>query len=225
MTRQRLALGLLAAGAFAAAGCEGTTPPINGSPERGISAVVIGGKIVLPTGETRSGKMWIDLEAEENKDERAAPEIYRLIARPQRTLMYQVEPGVYHYAPARSVFGFSEATLSVKTEGHTFHVPFPRDILRRPAIKIRPAKIVALGVLEATLTPAMPGRKQAMKVRLDDTVATRRKIVQDLIHDMMDPNTPAPVRESAVAWTGALDQTLEDLAAEAVRAAPYKAGP
>jgi hypothetical protein len=223
MRRFTLAVALAAPAALS--GCMGTSPDTYGSPDRGISAVVIGGKIVLPSGETSSGKMWLDFEGENPKDDRVSPELYRLTVRPQQSLLYQVEPGTYHYAPARSVFGFTEPTLTVKAAGHTYHAAFPRDILRRFPIVVKPTKIVSLGVLEAVLSPALPGRQPTLKVRLDDSVATRRKIIQDLIHNMMDPNTPTPMRESAVAWTRALDQTLEDLTSEALRAAPYKPGP
>jgi hypothetical protein len=216
---------LLLAGALALSGCHGTTPPINGSPERGISAVLIGGKITLPTGPTRNGKMWIDLEGEEERGRDTIPEIYRLIVRPQQALMYQVEPGLYHFAPARTMIGTSSPYVSVKIEGRTYRVPFPKDILRRAAIDVKPAKIVSLGILEASLEKALPGRKPVLRVKLNDSVQARRDLVQDMIHNMMDPNTPSPVRESAVDWTRALDQTLGELTAESVRPAPFRKGP
>ncbi len=225
MSRQRILTGALAAGFLGLSACQGTTPPINGAPEQGISAVVLGGKITLPSGETSNGKLWIDFEGEEGKNDATVPEVYRLVARPQQPLLYRVEPGTYHYAPPRGVFGGTEAYFTVTAEGRSFRVPFPRDILRRAPIRVRSTKIVSLGVLEATFTPALPGRQPTLRVRLDDSVGTRRKLIEELIHAMMDPNAAPAVRESTVDWTRALDQTLEELAAESARPAPYRPGP
>lgn len=200
-------------------GCRGTVPSLNGEPEQGIASVIIGGRIVTSAGETASGKMWLNLETDGGRD----AEVYRLPIRPQQALLYQVEPGVYHIAPTRSVFGLSQANLTVKVEGHTYKVPFPRELLRKGAIQIKPTKIVPLGVLVAEVQKPLPGRRPVVKLRLDDGVPARRGLVQTLIRAMMDPNAPNAQRMSAIAWTRALDQTLIEVLAEPEREPLYKA--
>ena len=42
---------------LALAGCSGTAPRLNGLPEQGMSAVIIGGRFILPTGETKTATL------------------------------------------------------------------------------------------------------------------------------------------------------------------------
>lgn len=204
------------------AGCRGSRPAAQADPEHGMSAVILGGKIVLPTGETRSGVVFINLEGEGGGRE---AEVYRLAARPQESLLYHIEPGAYRLAPTRSLFGFHQSQLKVRIEGRAYRVPFPRDILRKAVLDIRPAKVVSIGILEAALSPSLPGQEARLRVRLDDSVEARRHILQDLIRDMMDPAVPLQTRSSAVAWTRALDQALLDLVSESPRRPAYKPSP
>lgn len=202
-----------------AAACRGAVPTVNGRPEAGISSVIIGSRIILPAGETRHGKMTVNLEDDDGT------EVYRLPLLPQQALFYQVEPGTYHLSPTRSFFGGHQAMLKVSIEGRTYKVPFPRDILRRPPVTVKPRKAVSLGVLEVKLSKALPGREARLEVRLDGSVETRRRLVQDLVRSMMDPAVPVQERESAIAWTRALDQTLLDLLSENERKPLYKLSP
>lgn len=221
--RDMKTLGLLAPalGALLLCSCRGTVPNVDGNPEEGISSIVIGGRIVTSSGETASGKMWINFETDGGEQ----AQIYRLPVRPQQALLYQVEPGVYHIAPTRNLFGFAQPTLTVKALGRTFRVPFPRDLLRKSDIEVKPTKIVPLGILEAVVETPLPGRPATMRMRLDDSMEARRDLLQSLIHAMMDPNAPTSVRMSAISWTRALDQSLVDVLAEPQRAPLYKAAP
>jgi len=207
--------------AAAAAGCSGTTPKVRGVPEEGIAAVVVGGRFITPEGETESGRLIINLEGE--GDRRA--EVYRLPILPRQSLLYQVEPGPYRIGPTRNILGFPQPLLKVRIRGKTYTLRFPPDVLRKPKMDIRPKKIVSIGVFEVRLQQALPGQPPLVKVRLDDSVDTRRKIVQDIIHQMMDPQTNLDTRESAVAWSRALQNTLMELVAEVDRAPLFKSGP
>lgn len=210
----------LAAAALALAGCRGSTPRLHGLPEQGIASVVVGGRLITPTGETRSGKLWINLEGEGGRE----AEVYRLPIDPQETLLFQVEPGLYHLAPTRNLVGSHQKLLKLRIEGRTYKVPFPRELLRKSGIQVKPKKVVPIGVLEAVVGKALPGRKPQVRVRLDDSVAARRQLVQDLIRDMMDPRAPTDVRESAISWLRALDMTLIEVLAEQERGPLYKSG-
>ncbi len=64
-----------------------------------------------------------------------------------------------------------------------------------------------------------------VKVTLDDSLTSRRQIVQDIIHEMMDPAVATEKRDSAVAWSRALQNTLMELFSENERAPLYKSGP
>lgn len=221
MTARRRALMALSA-ALAAAGCRGSKPLAQADPERGMSAVILGGRIILPTGETRSGSLAVNLEGEGGGRE---AEVYRLPVRPQESSLHHIEPGVYKLAPTRSLLGFHQSQLKIRIEGRTYRVPFPRDILRKPALDVRPTKVVPIGILEASLTPSLPGQEGRLRVRLDDGVEARRQILQGLIRDMMDPAVPLETRSSAIAWTRALDQALLDLVSENPKRPTYKPAP
>lgn len=201
------------------AGCGGTRPLLNTPPEEGIASVLIGCQITLPTGDTPTGSLNLDLEGVNNS------ETYRLRVEPRRLLLYQVEPGTYRLAPTRSIFGFHQELLKVSVAGHSYKVPFPRDILRKEALEIRPTRIVSLGIVRVELLDHLPGRAPTVRVWLDDSVQARRDLLQNEIHAMMDPNAPAEERSAALAWTRAIDESLSDLLTEADRRAPFRAVP
>lgn len=201
------------------AGCRGTVPLLYTAPEQGISSVLIGCRVVLPTGETPTGSLALNLEGVKNT------EAYRLPLEPRRALLYQVEPGLYRLGPTRSIFGFHQDLLKVSVAGHVYKVPFPRDILRKEALEIKPTRIVPIGVVNVELLDHLPGRPATVRVWLDDSLQARRGLVQTEIHAMMDPNADAEERSAALAWTRALDEALSDLVTEAERRPPFRAVP
>lgn len=213
---------IVTAAAACSAGCQGTRPALYEDPVQGLSSVIVAGRIVLPTGETPSGLMHLNIEGQqEGRD----AEVYRLAILPQRTLLYQIEPGSYRVGPTRSVFGFPQAQLAIKIEGRSYKVPFPRELLRKAPFLVKPARIYPLGVLEATISSRAAGQKPLIKVRLDDSVAARREITQQVVRSMMDPRASHELRSSAISWTRALDQTLLDLLSESDRPPSYKRAP
>lgn len=204
--------------AFGAAACRGTVPERNGPPEQAIAAVLLGTRFSLPTGETRGGKTVVNFESEGGRQ----AEVYRLPVGGGENFLYLVEPGVYRVMPTRSLFGFHQATMKATIEGRTYRIPFPRELLRLPAYEVKPSRILPLGILEYKVQPALPGQPSRITVRLDDSVEARRKIVQDTIRDMMDPRRSSDVRESAIAWTRSLQNSLLELLAEEERRPTYK---
>ena len=211
-------LAALAAVSVLLTSCQGTVPRLNGQPESGISSVLIGCRMTLPTGETGSGRAALNLEGQAGNTES-----YRLPLEPQRSLLYQVEPGLYRLSPTRSIFGFHHETLTAVVEGHSYSVPFPRDILRKPAVEIKPTKIVALGVLDVSVE-RLPGREPTMRIYLDDSIDARRALVQREIRSMMDPNAASDQRASAISWTRALEESLRTLVTESQRGPAYRPG-
>lgn len=211
----------LAAAALAFSGCAGTLPAAHGVPEQGISAVLVASRFILPTGETRDGMMVLNLEGEGGRQ----AEVYRLELPPTEPLLYQVEPGVYHVSPTRNPFGLHRSTVKARIEGRLYEAPFPRELLRKSNIEIKPKKILSLGVFEARVSDALPGQKPVLRVRLDDSVATRRQLVSQVIHNMMDPAISSKMRESAVAWSRALENSLLELLSESERTPLYKPAP
>jgi hypothetical protein len=209
----------LALVALALCGCRGTVPKLNGVPEGGIAAVLIGCRVTLPTGETSSGRVALNLEGEEGNGE-----TYRLPLKPGRPLLYQVEPGVYRLAPTRSLFGFHQENLKVVIEGRSYSVPFPRDILRKAALDIKPTKVVAIGTLDIKLT-RLQNRGTTVRVYLDDGAESRRALVQKEIRLMMDPNAAGSDRATALAWTRGLTEQLTQIVTEVQRGPAYRLGP
>ena len=205
----RCALPLLAA-TLALSACRGTVPDRDGPPVHEIAAILIGGRMILPSGETRDAATVVNFET----DGAAQAEVYRLPIRGGETFLYRVEPGSYRLAPTRSLFGFYQPTIEVVVEGRSYRIPFPRQILRLDPFQVRPAKIATLGILEARVLPALPGRPPEISVRMDDSVDARRAVVQDAIHAMMDMSRPVEARESAISWSRALQNSLMEILAE-----------
>jgi hypothetical protein len=207
---------ILLAAALGLAACRGTVPGRDAPPEQGISAIVIGARMILPSGETRNGSMAVNFET--GGGSRA--EVYRLPVQGGENFLYLVEPGTYRLAPTRSLFGFYQPTMTVVIEGRKYRLPFPRDIQRLDAYAIKPSKI-----LEARVMPALPGRKPEIRVRLDDDVMSRRKVVQDTIRAMMDPTRSLDARENAMSWSRALQNALMDILSEEERRPLYTPAP
>lgn len=216
--RRALGVAILA---LAAAACRGSIPQASGGPEQGISSVIIDGRILGPSGAPLKGRMVINLESEGGRQ----AQVYRLPVRTGEALLYQIEPGTYHLAPTRALFGDHQPLLRVRAAGRDYFVEFPREILRKPAVVVRPRKIVPLGVLEARWSPELPGRESELKVSLDDSLAARRRLVESLVSDMMNPAASQSLRDNLVAWTHALDAALIDLSSEAERAPLFKPSP
>lgn len=212
-------LGLLLLALPLFSGCRGTSPQLNGPPEAGIASVLIACRVALPTGETLDGKAALNLEGEEGNGE-----TYRLPLKPNAPLLFQVEPGVYRLAPTRSLFGFHQANLKIKAEGRTYTVPFPREILRKAALNVKPARIVPIGTLDVKVLARAPGRPATVRVSLDDSIRERRRLVQEVIRTMMDPRVDAGDRANAVAWTRALEASLSELLVESDRAPAFRRG-
>lgn len=201
-----------------ALGCQGTVPERNALPDQDIAAILIGGRMILPSGQTRNGRTFVNFETDGG--DRA--EVYRIPVSGAENYLYLIEPGTYRLAPTRSIFGFYQPQMKIVIEGRTYRIPFPRDILRLDPFVMKPKKIVTLGILEARVMPALPGRKSEIRVRLDDSVAARRSVVQDMIREMMDPTRPTDARESAIAWSRALQNSLLTILAEEDQKPLYK---
>lgn len=202
---------------FAAAllGCRGTTPEVFAPAALGFGAILVRGRIVLPEGETRDGMMWMNFES--------AGDRYRLPIAPGETSLERIEPDVYRLHPTRNMLGFVQGNLRIRIAGRYYYVPFPRDILRKDPVEVRPTKVVALGVLEARLLPIQRGRAPRVEVRLDDSNEARRRLIEDMIAKMMDAKTSVEAREAAVSWTRALEQALVLVQGENERKRNYKA--
>ncbi|HXT01742.1 MAG TPA: hypothetical protein VN915_13795 [Elusimicrobiota bacterium] len=198
------------AAVLALAACRGTVPERDAPPEQAISAIVIGARMILPSGETRDGTTAVNFET----DGGSRAEVYRLPVKAGENFLYLIEPGSYRFAPTRSIFGFYQPTMTVDIEGRRYRLPFPRDIQRLDSYTIKPSKILALGIIEARVMPALPGRPPEVRVRLDDSVMARRKVIQDTIREMMDPTRPLDTRESAISWSRGLQNSLIDILAE-----------
>lgn len=202
---------VLALGVFAQ-GCRGAIPSPKDRTAQGLTGVLLGSRVILPSGETKSGTIVLNLEGvSEGADQKIT---YRLPVHLKRPVLFQIEPGVYHLRPTRSTLGFSRDALDIRVERTNYRVPFPRDMARRPAMALKPGKIVSLGILEARLVPPLPGEEPSVKIRLDDDAAARRKLIEDTIKIMMDPAAPQAERDHAVTWSRALQNSLLEIEAE-----------
>ncbi len=216
----RFSLAGLAAAALLA-GCAGTIPRRDYGPDSGLSAVILGGKIILPAGESREGSIAINLEGDGGRQ----ASTYRLPLEVGRAKLFLIEPGDYRLLPTRSIFGFRRDSISVELEGRTLSVPFSREILRRPAMTIRSKKAHSLGVLVIKINTALPGQPASITASLDDGPAARRSAVQEIIREMMDPNSTVEERETAILWAKPLDDILSAIMAEPERRPTFKPSP
>jgi hypothetical protein len=211
---------ILLAAALALTACRGTVPDRDAPPEQAISAILIGGRMILPSGESKNGFTAINFETEGG----SAAEVYRLPVEAGQNFLYLIEPGVYRLMPTRSMFGFYQPTMTVHIDGRRYRLPFPRSIQRLETYAVKPSKILAIGIVEAQVMPALPGRKPEIRVRLDDSVDARRHLVQDTIRAMMDPTRSTEIRESAISWSRGLQNSLQDILSEADRKPLYTPG-
>src|SRR5689334_3913449 len=102
--------------AAAVGACSGTVPDRNAPPEQAISAVLVGLRLVLPTGETRNGRTTINFESEGGRQ----AEVYKLPLSGEESALYLVEPGVYRLAPTRSLFGSFQQQMRVIIEDREY---------------------------------------------------------------------------------------------------------
>lgn len=199
----------------ALAACRGTKPVRFGESQFGFSSLIVRGRIITPTGEITTGKMSLNVESE-------AAERYRVPFEPGQTVIWRVEPDIYRIHPTRNIFGFVQRDLSVRIAGRNFRVPFPRHILRKEEIDIKPTRAIPLGILEVKLFPIRKGKPPKISVTLDDSVETRRKLIQEVIDMMIDPTVPIKIRSSAISWTRALQGALLDVVGEQQEEPAYK---
>ncbi len=211
----RLTIILLALGA---AGCSGTVPRFDGTPERNIGGIIIGARGIVATGETRYGGATLNLEGEGGR----RAHIYRLPIKFGDQKLFRIEPGTYRLVPERSSLGYHKKYLEVMVEGRRYKLPFPRDIMRKDDIKVPQRKIVPLGIIEARIVPALPGQKPELRIRFDDSLKTRRRLVEDMIRKMTDPKIALKERRSIISWAKALDRSLLKLAAQRKKSPLFK---
>ena len=210
---------LLGAGVvlIAMAGCQGTTPAKNATPNAiSSSGLLVRCRVYLPSGEIQSGYVDFNLESEGRS--------YRVRALPSTTL-YVVDPDSYHFSPVHGVFGAVKNELAIDFNGRVYKIPFPLALLRHDSIIVKPHHIVSIGILEARLERVSGSLEPQVRFALLEDVRTRRSLVEEMIHRMMDKNVDLETRETAVAWSRELQEALVGLE-EAQDAAPtYKPGP
>lgn len=194
--------------------CSGTRPVRFGPAKFGFAGVIVRGRILTPTGEVKKGKMALNFES--------AGIRYRIRFEPGETTIQRIEPDKYRVHPTRGLFGFVDQYLTVEIIDRKFRVPFPRDILRKPPMDVRPTKLAPIGILEVKLLPIKKGRRPKIIVRLDDSIAARRSLVEDMIRKMMDPQVKPRIRSSTVSWTRALEQALVKIQGEEEATLSYK---
>jgi len=205
----------LLAAALAAAGCAGRTPSRAAAPPGvAASAVLLGVRLVLPSGETRNGTLALGFESESSREQGQEPIAYELPVRGGEFYLFRVEPGFYRLAPTRRWTGEQRTDLSATIEGREYVIPFPRELLRQGSYELKPKKAVALGVLEAKVHAALPGQKGTLKIRMDDGLQARRAVVTAVIRQLMDPRRSSSEQANAAVWSRALQNMLMELQAE-----------
>ena len=203
------------------AACSGTVPPRDADPARGFAAVLIGSRLSTPDGPARGGAITIDLET---KDGGPGALVYRLPLRADDAALFRVEPGVYGLAPTRGFFGATRPDLVVRVEDRVYRLPFPRELMR-PTYDAKPRRLAVVGVLVAQVMTALPGQAPQVRVSLEDSAPERRELIQRMIRETMDPNTPASVRDSTVSWMRELQRELVSVLAEPERKPLYQTAP
>jgi hypothetical protein len=209
--RHSRAILVCAAAWLLGAGCSGSIPLRNGRPEQGIAAIILGARFITPAGETQSGVFHVNLEGQDSM----RSETYRVPVLPHQTMLYQVEPDVYRFNVTRNWLGWPQPRLKVRIAGRTYRMPFPREVLRKPPLDIKGKKVFSVGVFEVKLQQALPSQAPKVTVNIDDSIPTRRQLVQDVIHQMMDTSIPVEERETAIAWSRALQNALLSILSEA----------
>jgi len=197
MLNKKLA-GLLSA-ALLLAGCSGTIPQINEAQRPGKAAVVASSQIEIEGGPARSGTLTLGLRGEEEN----SGIFYRLVLPANKTSFYEIEPGTYRLSAPLSFFGFSSNKLNFSANGQSYWAPWPQILSDKGLMVIRPGEVLSIGVLKAALWTAPP----SSSVSLDNSVQSRRALVQDVIKEM-DPTSTDDIREMSLSWMDALQSAL-----------------
>ncbi|MBI4375941.1 MAG: hypothetical protein HY549_05770 [Elusimicrobia bacterium] len=195
---------------LAFSGCGGSVPRTSVNPDETPSGIAIGGRFITGTGETRAGSISVMLRGEGGR-ERA---VYRVPVDSQRPMVYALEPGKYALSEPRSSLGSAQDRIRVEFDGRSYDAPFPRDFLRKPPVELEAGKVLCLGAVEAKLISGLPGREPSLTIRLDDSFATRRELLERLIKDMVDPSVPAQHRNNLLSWSRSLNRSFSELLAE-----------
>ncbi|MBI5623262.1 MAG: hypothetical protein HY924_05745 [Elusimicrobia bacterium] len=223
MKKSGLALQAAAlAAAFAlTAGCRGSSPVFDEGPEHRYAAVVLGTRIILPTGETNIGGITLNLEGDGGREASR----YRLEVPAGRAMLFPIEPGIYRMTPARSVFGWHQAQMRVVADDFAYKTPFPPQIMRKAPIDLRPKRVRSLGIVEVRFISDPVRKEVKIAVRLDDTVAARRAAIEQIIRDMAAGSIPSEERDRDFNWSGSLEDCLIGLQAESEQRPLYKSSP
>jgi hypothetical protein len=139
---------------------------------------------------------------------------YRLILDSQQPRLYQIEPGRYRLGPTRGYFGSPKPTLAVTSEGADLKPPFPREWMSESSFRARPSKISSMGIIEVIVDPAAKAAAPSVSLRFDDSVQTRRSLIEGMIHAMMDSQASPADRAEAIAWSRPLEEALINIQAE-----------
>jgi len=199
------------------AGCQGSTPARNATGTSiSSSAILVRARLSLPSGELHSGYIDFDIESDARD--------YRLRALPG-TSLYVVEPGAYRFSPVRGLFGKVKDELRIDFNGRTYKIAFPLALLRHNSIVVKPRRIVSLGILEAKLERVSGSLEPKVTFSLLEDPTTQKSLVEDMIHKMMDKSTDPEMRDTAVAWSRALEEALVQLQEVQDASPTFKPGP
>jgi len=199
------------------AGCQGSAPARNGAATSiSNSAVLVRARLSLPSGELHSGFIDFDIESDVRN--------YRLRALPETTL-YVVEPGAYRFSPVRGLFGKVKDELRLDFNGRTHTIAFPLSLLRHNSIVVKPHRIVSIGIVEAKLERVSGSLEPKVSFSLVEDRTTQKSLVEDMIHKMMDKNVEPEMRETAVAWSRALQEAMVQLQEVQDASPTFKPGP
>ncbi len=204
-----IAMAFVAALVATTAACRGTVPSRDAPPEDTMSGMLISGRMILPSGETHDGAAAINFEIDGGKSR-----VYRLPVVGGESAFFLIKPGTYRLARTRSIFGSYQHDMSVTIGGRRYQVTFPTEILRQSKYVVRPKTVISIGAVEVRAMPALPGQTPEIRVRLDDSFATRRKLVQDLIRVLSDPKRSFDGHGDSIYWSRALQNSLIGILAE-----------
>ena len=196
---------------FFLSGCAGTSPLTTSeiSPNRG--AIVIAARINTPNGRAYSGGVYLTLQGIGG----GSLETYRFFLPARKTMLYQIATGIYRIEAPKNFFGTPEKALTVTADGRKYFPPFPKALSQLKPLVVKPEKAIALGELDISVTPGSSESPRAASVEFHHSAKAQRRVLSQIIRDMLNPDTPENVRKSEQSWLNSLQKALTDAAQQA----------
>ncbi len=189
---------------FILCACAGTAPRTTAdiSPNRG--AVIIAARIKTPDGLAYTGGVHLTLQGVGG----GSLETYNFYLPARRTLLYQIAAGTYRIEAPKNFMGITLKTLPIVADGKKYFPAFPKSLSQLKPLVVKPEKTIVIGELDISATPATQESPRSVSIEFKHKTHDKRKLLAQIIRQMVDPEMPENVRKSEQSWINSIQKAL-----------------